>query len=335
MKILRILSAALALLLLAACAAPVEPGYSEDPTTQAETTSPPLELAFEEANGITWQEVDLHEEANADIRAWAEAHYGASRVLAREHRLNDTMVLFGCAEHCEWNMFYVIRLRDEATGEVRTLIDPTNGDPSRYHSSTAFVEHVINERYFIYRLALPETCGVGPQTLFDIERELSIPIAPEHDVTPLFQLVYDDVMYFLDRSNGMHGGPEYTHLFAVPIAALDGVTTLEVGENLLAGFPQEDTRQTGGTRRLLSLDARYLVKWECCCSREQSNLRVFDLRQQSVTNLGDIHDPQRHGWVAAFRNARTMYIFGAEATWDGAELQDVHTDRFALKITLP
>ena len=71
MKTLRIISAVLVLLLLAACAGPAEPEHEE--TLPATTQAPPLELASGEVNGIVWREIDLQDEANAEIFAWLDA----------------------------------------------------------------------------------------------------------------------------------------------------------------------------------------------------------------------------------------------------------------------
>ena len=67
MKLLRVLSLVLVLLLLAGCASPAQP--PEEPTTQTQTEPPPA-LAYGEANGIRWREVNLR--IDTELRDWLE-----------------------------------------------------------------------------------------------------------------------------------------------------------------------------------------------------------------------------------------------------------------------
>jgi len=321
MRTVKLVLAALVLLaLLAGCGAAEEPetqlATTEELTTVVETTTeaPPRELAHGSENSVTWRELDLEDEANADALAWVEDWLEAwgPPPYPLEHRLSDTMVLVEEERDLPDSHDGTARdifLLNKTTGERTLLLEGVGGfDP--------FVVNVISERHFLYQ---------GDDVfVYDLKRGISIPVkAPNPYAVLSFAGVFNNEYYFIDSDIEMQFAQ--LHVFSVELDNLDTATNISLTENLLAGIPDLDANQTFYRRSQLSPDARYLVVEEYTGNA----LYIFDLQQQAFVRRIEVGV----WWRTVFRDKRTMYAFN----WRGRnrETNQHQFDPIILEITLP
>ena len=316
MKILRIISAALVLLLLAACAAPVEPGYEDEQTTTTQAT------ASGEANGIVWREIDLQDDEHAQLREWLEAY--EQEWTPPNLRLNYTQRLVVRGGPFDFQQIWLL---DDNTGEETLLIDAADVEGD---ADMVGVHAVLNERFFVYYIAVEGTCAVSSGLIFDLERMMHVPVETGIEgVWPSFQFMYNDVLYFIgDRRTGIGPGPGgQLEVFTLPLQALAGDTPVQLGESLVAGLPEADwgERQVGW--QFFSPDRRYYVVGSCgCCNEGALALYFFDLYERAFVGRVNL-DFQG---ALDFRDDRTLILHNE--FWD-QETDGIFTR--VIEITLP
>ena len=156
MKVLRLFAALLALLLLAACAAPVESAVPEEPA------EPALELDYGEVNGITWREVYLADEEYAELYAWLNRPWGMqeNEVGGREMRIRDTHLLIERDAQ--------IWMIDETESHEVLLVDAATINPAY---NFAHVVDVLAGRLFLFRAGVYGNDEYGYQGFFRLHKQ--------------------------------------------------------------------------------------------------------------------------------------------------------------------
>ena len=287
MKVLRVISIVLALLLLAACAGPMDAIIGMFDETS-------VDIVLGEHERVSAREVNLHDVANAQLRDWIEENeaywrgerpqpepqsralrrafdewlvaQGASEFSIPSQRvqpLGNNRYIVSRSDHPTFGISEVF-LRDESTGEETLLLD-SSGDE---YFSRPWVMEIIDERFFMF------TYWRGNVGVFDLERMLEIPV----ELPELFLLHdYEGVHYFHRR---MHDGmpPERLKVRTLTLADFDltTATSLQVSEDLLADVPQASTEGQGfdfwGFAEL-SPDGRYLALEE-----HTAAVHIFDIQ---------------------------------------------------------
>ena len=330
MRILKLSLAFLVLLaLLAGCSGMFGSGTQSSTTpvttTETETTAeaPPHKLAQGGENGTVWRELDLYDEANAEIYKWLETQENreVNYESSSEHKLSDIKTLF---EKPKGNSgATAIWLRDEQSGEETLLFD-FEAEGEHPDSGTAHVQAVLNERYFLYSIGIVETCAVAGGMIFDAQRKMIIPVEFPEDRDGHFMFAQDGVLYYGDEFYGPEQGQ--IHLYTLTMGEdWDTAETLTASENLLKGSPEADMGETYYYIAGFSPDLCYLLIRE---THEAYAVRIFDLKNKLFVARIELKDA-----LECFgQKENTFYFY--DATWDGAN--KVWTiDRYALEIILP
>jgi len=349
MKILRVIAAGVAFLFLVSCAglSNETPATTEITTTQAETTTqiPPLELTYGEFNDIAWRELDLTNEANAELLAWLEGQLRSIEMFDEpEFELSATKTLFERRREIPSEGYHIgtlndIWLRNEVTGKETVLIEGSWDGEDWWHThQNPFVREIIDERFFLYGLIFLNGHSVGG--VFDIERMLQIPIEfPRYTRLGVFTEELDGTHYLFNGGCGHDCGCGQAYVYTFTLENLATATSLQISENLLAGITESYFESCIG-QTLVSPDGRYFVVSDSMHTDAlPMGVHIFDLHEQVfVAHLPIEHVGRREfetfvnqSFNVMFRDNNTVIVYHSQSGPD-----DVHIfEPLALKITLP
>ena len=320
MKVLRVFAALCAVLLLAACAAPVEPAVPEEPA------EPPVILAYGESGGIVWREIDLFAEEHAETLAWLQqlqqkqrerseafgatdyAQMGFPFPINQTRRLSDTQLLI--ERQAE------VWLLDETTGaetKLLTMYCWLSGGPLSF--AYASVREILSERFFT--VTGGHRWGGHPgNEIFDVERMSFVELASPMSMNRL-QFIHDDTLYFLGLSTTQN-------VYAVHVDALAGEMPIQ-GEALLSVDFSDSGLSPGGVQ--FSPNARHMLaretKW-CCCRTNLHAMHVFDLQAREFVARVEMNRQDTSARVHFIDNHTALV---ERYTW--------HDEPIATIITLP
>jgi len=296
------------LVLLATCGGPLELVTTVEPTTETGTTASvtTTEKQIDET-GENWRRIDL--EANEELHELLAAQI--KRPGNEEYKLSDSKTLF--EQRGEYGA-RTIWLRDEQSGKETELIDPNadNQDSAYY---IAYIQKVLNERYFVYGTAVMDSDVSWDGMIFDVQRGKTLPVVFSEGIHAYFRFAQDGILYY---QAGDFEAP--ISVFTLKLADFDAAETLAVGENLLRDVPEAN--EVFEIQNLYAdPGSHYLFV------AEPSALRVFDLREKSFVMrvvLGD--DFYFHH--RAMKIGDALYLYGVD--WETYEIE-----RYALEIPLP
>ena len=321
MRTVKLVLAALALLaLLAACGGPAVP-ETQPTTTEAETTTeaPPRELAEGSVNDVSWRELDLEDEANAEALAWLNGPRQQAREQAESSarpKLADKLM------ERSRNGVTDILLKDEATGKETLLIAGNGEEGAEWYDP--YVEEVIDERFFWYGGTGWE--WITPGGIYDMQRMKELPVTFPDFVFALYAGEHDGTRYYSDEIYAEETGQLHVYALPLDLDRFGSAESLEFGENenLLKGIPEADMGETYYYWSLLSDGARYFAV------AEESAVRVFDLNERSFVARIPVGLPY---FRIAFRDEHTLYCYRMNEEVGDPPRNEI--ERYALEITLP
>jgi len=329
MKLQRVFSLGLAMVLLSGCGAKpevVDATTAESATSTAITkttttraTAPP---AIAPGVELHQRVLDMDDKANSAVKRWLEEI--AFREYPREHPMGNGKTVV----EKEAGLF----LRDDATKKETLLLETETDDPIKEQNAHPCVAQLLDDRYFIYYWQDWDQeywefhAGAG---VYDTVRMKAIPIKePDGEDFSMYHFhrpARGNTLYLVD---GDCPASEFA-VYSINLGRLDQAEYLPIGDDLLKDVPEARFRDCSDTffRGAFSPDGRYFAVLTFT-----DFLAVFDLHKQAFVFQMEKPDAVGYNYRVAFDNSNTLYVYD---TSSGPLTEKEEINREVLEIKLP